>query len=104
MSTGTRDKIDTLGNEMLKNPDMEIRDIQANTLGILSSMYDEALRRHEETSNSIKAVDFKMQIIVWIGGIIAGAIILNLMGNIFSISEIKSFSNDNQEVVEVINK
>jgi hypothetical protein len=104
MSKSIREQMDELGNKMIINPKMKSKDIQANTLGILSSMYDESSRRHKEMSTCIQAVDFKMKIIVWIGGIIAGAIILNLMGNIFTIPEIKSFSNGNQEIVEVITK
>jgi hypothetical protein len=100
----TRDKIDKLGNEMITNPKMEIRDIQANTLSILSSMYNESRDRHDQMSNCIQEIDNKMKVVLWVGGIIAAAIILNIMANIFKIPELKSFSNDNQEQVEVINK
>ena len=100
----TRDKIDKLGNEMITNPKMEIRDIQANTLGILSSMYNESRDRHDQMSNCIQEIDNKMKVVLWVGGIIAGAIILNIIGNILSIPEIKSIGIENQEQVEVINK
>lgn len=104
MSKSTREKIDELGNEMLRNPNMNSRDIQANTLAILSSMYDESKRRHDEMSSCIKAVDSKMQIIVWVGGLIATAIILNIVANILKIPELKSLGIENQKQVEVINK
>jgi len=52
-------------------------------------------------SSSIKEVNSKMAIIVWIGGIIAGAIILNIIGNILAIPELKSLSSENQEIVEI---
>lgn len=100
----TRDKIDKLGNDMLTDPNMPIRDIQANTLGILSSMYNESKDRHDEMSNCIKELNAKMKFIIWIGGIIAGAIILNIVGNILSIPELKSLGIENQKQVEVINK
>lgn len=90
----TRDKIDKLGNEMITNPKMEIRDIQANTLSILSSMYNESRDRHDQMSNCIQQLDAKMKLIIWIGGIIAGAIILNIIGNILSIPEIKAMGID----------
>jgi hypothetical protein len=57
-----------------------------------------------ELSSSIKELNVKMAIIVWVGVIVAGAIILNIVGNILSIPEIKSFSDENKAVVEVINK
>jgi hypothetical protein len=57
-----------------------------------------------ELSASIKELNSKMKLIIWIGGIIAGAIILNIMGNIFSIPELKGIGTENQEIVEVINK
>ena len=57
-----------------------------------------------ELSASIKELNSKMAIIVWVGVIVAGAIILNIVGNILSIPEIKSFGIENQEIVEVINK
>ena len=97
----TRDKIDKLGNDMLTDPNLPIRDIQANTLGILSSMYNESKDRHDEMSNCIKELDAKMKLIVWIGAIIAGAIILNIIGNILAIPELKSLSSENQEIVEI---
>ena len=101
----TRDKIDKLGNDMLTDSDMPIRDIQANTLGILSSMYTESKERHDQMSQCIKDLDSKMKLILWIGGIIAGAIILNIMGKIFSIPEIKGIGTDNQvNQTELINK
>ena len=100
----TRDKIDKLGNDMLTDPNMPIRDIQANTLGILSSMYNESKERHDQMANCIQELDAKMKLIIWIGGIIAGAIILNIIGNILSIPEIKGIGTTNQEIVEVINK
>lgn len=100
----TRDKIDKLGNEMITNPKMEIRDIQANTLSILSSMYNESRDRHDQMSNCIQEIDNKMKVVLWVGGIIAGAIILNIMANIFKIPELKSLGIENQEQVEVINK
>lgn len=91
---GTREKIDKLGNNMLTDPNMPIRDIQANTLGILSSMYSENKERHDQMSNCIQQLDAKMKLIIWIGGIIAGAIILNIIGNILSIPEIKAMGID----------
>lgn len=91
---GTREKIDKLGNNMLTDPNMPIRDIQANTLGILSSMYSENKERHDQMSNCIQQLDSKMKLIIWIGGIIAGAIILNIIGNILSIPEIKAMGID----------
>jgi len=100
----TRDKIDKLGNDMLTDPNMPIRDIQANTLGILSSMYNESKERHDQMSNCIKELDTKMKLIIWIGGIIAGAIILNIIGNILSIPQIKGLGSEDQKIVEVINK
>jgi hypothetical protein len=101
----TREKIDKLGNNMLIDSNMPIRDIQANTLSILSSMYNESRDRHEQMANCIENLDTKMKIITWIGGIIAGAIILNILGNILSIPEIKSFSEENQaNQTEIINK
>lgn len=57
-----------------------------------------------ELSASIKELNSKMAIIVWVGVIVAGAIILNIIGNVLSIPEIKSFGIENQEIVEVINK
>jgi hypothetical protein len=45
-----------------------------------------------------------MAIIVWVGIIVAGAIILNIIGNVLSIPELKNFSDENKAVVEVINK
>lgn len=57
-----------------------------------------------ELSASIKELNSKMAIIVWVGVIIAGAIIYNIMANIFSIPEIKGIGKANQEIVEVINK
>lgn len=100
----TRDKIDKLGNDMLTDPNMPIRDIQANTLGILSSMYNESKERHDQMSNCIQEIDNKMKVVLWVGGIIAGAIILNIIGNILSIPEIKGIGAENQEIVDVINK
>lgn len=100
----TRDKIDKLGNDMLTDPNMPIRDIQANTLGILSSMYNESKERHDQMANCIKELNSKMAIIVWVGVIIAGAIIYNIMANIFSIPEIKGIGLEDKKVVEVINK
>ena len=58
-----------------------------------------------ELSASIKELNAKMAIIVWVGVIVAGAIILNIVGNILSIPEIKSFSIGNQtNQTEIINK
>jgi hypothetical protein len=58
-----------------------------------------------ELSASIKELNSKMAIIVWVGIIVAGAIILNIMGNIFAIPEIKSFSEGNQgNQTEIITK
>jgi|GEM_PF-5167036 len=57
-----------------------------------------------ELSASIKELNSKMAILVWVGVIVAGAIILNIIGNVLSIPEIKSFGKANQEIVEVINK
>lgn len=58
-----------------------------------------------ELSTSIKELNSKMAIIVWVGVIVAGAIILNIIGNILKIPEIKSFSVGNQaNQTEIINK
>lgn len=58
-----------------------------------------------ELSTSIKELNSKMAIIVWVGVIVAGAIILNIIGNILKIPEIKSFSMGNQaNQTEIINK
>lgn len=58
-----------------------------------------------ELSTSIKELNAKMAIIVWVGVIVAGAIILNIIGNILKIPEIKSFSMGNQaNQTEIINK
>ena len=58
-----------------------------------------------ELSSSIKELNAKMAIIVWVGVIVAGAIILNIMGNIFAIPEIKSFGEVNQaSQTELIDK
>ena len=58
-----------------------------------------------ELSASIKELNSKMAIIVWVGVIVAGAIILNIMGNILKIPEIKSFGEANQvSQTELIDK
>ena len=57
-----------------------------------------------ELSASIKELNSKMAIIVWVGVIIAGAIIYNIMANILSIPKIQGIGKANQEIVEVINK
>jgi hypothetical protein len=58
-----------------------------------------------ELSSSIKELNAKMAIIVWVGVIVAGAIILNIIGNVLSIPQIKSFSEENQaNQTEIITK
>ena len=90
MARSTREQIDELGNEMLRNPNMKSIDIQANTLGILSSMYDESRRRHDELQISINELKASMKTITWIGTIIGSSVILYIMGNVLNIPVVKA--------------